>query len=66
MSKKLSQFHGISDLRNRHRLVIRIGRLIDQPQHHDRQDRADGAQCYQTEAVVRRMVVITDGRNTYT
>ena len=24
------------------------------------------AQCYQTEAVVRRMVVITDGRNTDT
>ena len=25
MSKKLRQFHGISDLRDRHRLVIRIG-----------------------------------------
>ena len=66
MSKKLRQFHGISDLRDCHRLVIRIGRLIDQPQHHDRQDRADGAQCYQTEAVVCRMMVITDGRNTDT
>ena len=66
MSKKLRQFYGIRDLRDRHRLVIRIGRLIDQSQHHDRQDRADGAQCYQTEAVVRRMVVITDGRNTDT
>ena len=57
MGKKLRQFHGISDLRDCHRLVIRIGRLIDQPQHHDRQDRADGAQCYQTEAVVCRMMV---------
>ena len=38
--------------------------MVNQTQHKYGQNRADGAKRYQTETVIRSMLIVSDGRNT--
>ena len=55
------QLHGSLYGGNHRRHIAALAGVIDHAEDQDRHDRTDGAERYQTEAVVRGMAVVTDG-----